>query len=158
MRREMVLVAHWEGPYDFDEAVRKQSKNNALVLYACFGSHHLYGRDVLLYLGKAKNGVGKRLPSHKAWIQYEYDRVSVRLASLGAFKSWHDWELGEHYRKAQDATLRKAEALLIVSHQPAYNSQSKGRAALAKGLRLFNTGRLGNLLPEVSFLYQVGDS
>jgi hypothetical protein len=48
------------------------------------------------------------------------------------------------------------EALLIAAHQPAYNSQNKAKVEKAAGMRVFNTGRSGSLLPEVSYRYWSG--
>jgi hypothetical protein len=85
--------------------------------------------------------------------------MTVRFASIGELASsdWTDWDDGERYPKASPDLVAKVEALLIYAHQPAYNVMSKDSIEIAKGLRIMNTGRLGHLLPEVSYLYQVGD-
>jgi hypothetical protein len=38
--KERIYVAHWEGPYDWGS----EPNQKAHVLYAMYGSHHLYGR------------------------------------------------------------------------------------------------------------------
>ena len=152
---ENVLVAHWEGPFEWEKNPKHGQEEH--VLYALFGAHPLYGRDVLLYFGKAEKGVVQRLPDHHPWVEHEYDRVSVRLASLGAFKSWDDWNSKDRYPRAPIDMVRAAESLLIISHQPAYNSRGKQHTTLARNVRLFNTGRLGHLLPEVSSAYHLGE-
>ena len=126
------------------------------MLYALYGAHPLYGRDILLYVGKAEKGAGKRLPDHK-WVKYEYDRVTVRLASVGKFVDWSDWEADERYTRASKMITCPIEALLLLANQPVYNQMGKNTTAQAKGCRLFNTGRLGHLLPEASYLYHEPD-
>jgi hypothetical protein len=56
-------------------------------------------------------------------------------------------------------TLLGIEALLIYAYQPAYNSQCLEKVSTyAAGMRIFNTGKVGYLLPEVSWLYFSNDS
>jgi hypothetical protein len=93
------------------------------------------------------------------WVADEYDAMTVRYASIGDLRDsrWKDWMKGDRYPKANPALVAKVESLLIYAHQPAYNITSKGSVEIARGLRILNTGRLGHLLPELSYLYQVGD-
>ncbi len=148
---ETIYVAHWEGPFEWDSIDERQESQH--VLYAMYGSHHLYGRDVLLYIGKTSAGIGKRLREHEQWVNDEYDAIKVRIASVGRFNNWSDWDDGERYPKATDRIVSAVEALLIYAHQPAYNSRGTGSLNQAKGVRVLNTGHLDHLLPEVSYLY-----
>ena len=148
---ERIYVVHWEGPFRWEERRKHFKKEH--VLYALYGSHHLYGRDVLLYIGKTEGDIGRRLGEHDGWVADEYDEMTVRLASIGLFVDWGDWEHGERYSKANPDVIQAVEGLLIYSNQPAYNSKSKATIRLAEGYRIFNTGRLGHLLPEASYLY-----
>src|ERR1700722_8582277 len=95
---EIPYVAHWEGPFLWNKKHPYAKPEH--VLYTLFGAHPLYGRDVLLYVGKAENGVLGRLPAHQPWIEHEYDRISVRLASVGTFVGWDDWSRGKRYSRA----------------------------------------------------------
>jgi len=149
---ETIYVAHWEGP----EVLDKHEAQAEHVIYALYGAHHLYGRDVLLYIGKAEKGTAKRLPAHYQWTAEEYDPVTVRVASIGKFTTWDDWDEVDRYPRAKPDVVCAVEALLIIAHQPAYNSQGKKWTRLAKGLRVFNTGHLGHLLPEISSSYFLG--
>jgi hypothetical protein len=99
------------------------------------------------------------MKSHEEWVADEYDAMTVRFASIGDLKDehWTDWSKGERYSPAPSALVAAVEALLIYAHQPAYNALNKGSTKSAKGIRILNTGRLGHLLPEVSYLYHVGD-
>lgn len=149
MNNERTVVVHWEGPFEWDQYKKHQKRGH--VLYAIYGSHHLYGRDVLLYLGRSTD-VGTRIEDHAWWVEDEYDAVRVRFASVDDFKGWTEWLKVERYPPAPPTLVNDVEALLIYAHQPAYNTMGKGTLKNA-GLRVFNTGMMGHLLPEVSSLY-----
>ena len=90
---------------------------------------------------------------HEDWIDDEYDTVTIRVASMGEIFSWADWDDPSTYEPAKTEDVAKIEALLIFSHHPLYNQTNKESMAKAKGIRIFNTGKIGNLLPEVSYRY-----
>ena len=149
--KETIYAAHWEGPIEWVAVNDYQAEEH--VLYALYGSHHLYGRDVLLYIGRTSGGITNRLRGHEKWVADEYDAIKVRFASVGLFNDWKDWENGDRYPKASSSIVAGVEALLIHAHQPAYNSQNTASLNQANGFRVINTGRIGHLLPEVSYLY-----
>ena len=152
--QENVLDVRWDGPFAWDEY--RDYVRSDHVLYALYGAHPQYGRDVLLYIGQSRAGVRNRLKKHAAWVRDEADEVAVRLGSIDRFRSWSDWSASAPYEKADKPTVDGVEALLIAAHQPAYNSQNKAQIRKAEGIRLFNTGRSGSLLPEVSYRYWNG--
>ena len=151
---EIVFDVRWDGPFTWDDS-RNHTRDDH-VLYALYGTHPLYGRDVLLYIGQSRAGVRNRLNKHAAWVGDEADEVTVRLGSIGLFRSWTKWSADAPYETAGKPTVDGIEALLIAAHQPGYNSQNKAQIRKAKGIRLFNTGRSGSLLPEVSYGYWIG--
>ena len=150
-----IYVVHWEGPFHLDEASRRVKKGH--VIYALYGAHHSYGTNVLLYIGRTETSIKDRLAEHEWWIQDEYDDMTLRVASVGPFLGWKKWPREKGYRKAPPALVKRVEALLVHAHQPAYNTMNKETVDSAKGLRLFNAGKLSLLLPEVSYLYHWGD-
>jgi hypothetical protein len=152
--RETLYDVLWEGPYRWGEYGERVHPGH--VLYALNGSHPLYGRDVLLYIGQSRTSVKRRLTQHAAWIRDEADAVQVRLGSIGRFRSWEKWSLDTPYPRSDQDTVDGVEALLIAAHQPAYNSQNKATIEKAAGIRIFNTGRSGSLMPEVSYEYWSG--
>src|SRR3990172_664021 len=84
------------------------------------------------------------------------DKNTVKVASVKEFESWEKWKIYERdiYPRFRNRNILKAiEALLIYAHQPAYNTVNKERIIKAKGIRVFNTGKCGLLLPEVSYYY-----
>jgi hypothetical protein len=84
--------------------------------------------------------------------------MTFRVASLGEFKSWTDWNVEKDYTKADRKTVEKIEAMLIYAHSPAYNTANKSNAKeKSKGIRVFNSGTFGQLLPELSYTYYFGE-
>jgi hypothetical protein len=94
------------------------------------------------------------MESHGRWIKDEYDTMRVRFASVGKFTGWAEWEDGDRYPPADASLVAEVEALLIHAHQPAYNIMNKGALPDTR-IRIFNTGKLGHLLPEVSSRYYI---
>lgn len=154
MRKEKIYDVFWEGPYDWTE--RHEKMKDYHVLYQLYGLHHLYGYRVLLYIGMTSN-IEQRLKWHEEWVEEEYDKVDIRFGSAGAFRNWQDWKEPGNYKKADDDLVKKIEALLIYANQPAYNTINKNGAPTSKGIRIFNSGKSGSLLPEVSYKYFSGD-
>ena len=147
---ERIFDLYWEGPYNWEEHKKKINGNH--VLYASFGTHSVHGHNSLLYIGMTED-IQTRMAAHEWWVDYEYDPVIVRVASMGEISSWKDWDNSDQYSKANPEDVSKVEALLIYSHHPVYNQRSKSSIGCAKNIRIFNTGKIGKLLPEVSYRY-----
>lgn len=154
---ERTYDVYWEGPWPFEEC-EKQIKAQH-VLYQLYGVHPVYGKEVLLYVGRTKRGF-QRLREHDWWVKYEADKYVVRAASVGLFQNWKVWDNNMKTRhrhgKARDALVSHIERLLIHAHQPAYNQKGKGGGGFLAGIRVLNTGKFGTLLPELSSLYYFG--
>ena len=157
MDNEKIYDVYWEGPFEWEKGERECKDNH--VLYQIYGSHHLYGRDVLLYIGSTLRTPFERLREHEEWIEDEYDKMTVRFGSISDFTgpTWEEQEKRKPYPKTKEYVVEAVEALLIYSNQPAYNSRNKADAKKGKGIRIFNTGRIGHLLPEVSYKYFFGE-
>lgn len=154
--KEIIYDIYWEGPFNWEKRNDEKIVKSHHVLYQIYGLHHLYGDKVLLYIGMTSDGI-KRLDQHNKWVQDEYDNVEFRIGSLGEFVSWEYWDSESDYPKADDDIVKQVEALLIFAQQTAYNTKNKEDAEIAKGLRIFNSGKSGKLLPEVSYKYFLGD-
>ena len=148
---ERIFDVFWEGPFLWGD--HNQNIKDSHVLYALYGTHPVYGPDVLLYIGMTERGVGIRLSEHADWIEYEPERVKIRVASMGEIQSWEGWEENERYERAQKADVEAVETLLIYTHQPAYNTRNKESLEKGRGIRVFNTGNFGSLLLEISHRY-----
>jgi len=59
MADEELFEVFWDGPYDCNED-NICAEEKAKVLYQIYGSHHLYGRDVLLYIGRTERAPFKK--------------------------------------------------------------------------------------------------
>jgi hypothetical protein len=151
MRHESTYYVYWEGPFDWGHPAKAEH-----VLYQIYGAHPLYGQDVLLYIGLTARDVNERLSEHEWWVGDSSDRVSVRYGSVGKFTSWPDWKNIKRPNDASNEAIRKIEALLIYANQPAFNTANKKNIEKAEGIRVFNTGTFGRLLPEISFIYYWG--
>jgi hypothetical protein len=149
--KEKIIDVYWEGPFKWGE-LEKNIDGLCHVLYTIYGRHPVYGHESLLYIGKTTN-VGGRMDTHAWWVEDEYDEITVRAASMGEIQTWDGWVENERYGKPDSYMLAGVEALLINAHQPAYNQTSKDSMRSAEGLRVFNTGRIGSLLPEISYRY-----
>jgi len=147
---ERIFDVFWEGPFKWGDHKKKLS--DCHVLYAIFGTHPVYGYNALLYIGKTEK-IDNRMSFHADWIEDEYDVVSVRVASMGEISNWDKWDEYQRYDVAKIKDVAGVEALLIYTHQPACNQKSKGSLNAAKGFRVFNTGMIGSLMPEVSYRY-----
>ena len=152
MNEETIYYVYWEGPFDW-EAQGKYAKDHH-VLYQICGAHHLYGRDVLLYIGSTSRNIAKRTKKQEELIEGTYDKATVRFGSVGKFTTWEDFykqRKSGNFQKASPGLTRQIEALLIFAHQPVYNTKNKKDFA-DMDIRVFNTGRSGQLFLEVSSL------
>ncbi len=115
-------------------------------IYQIYGTHPIYGRDVLLYIGKSTSDLDGRLEVHNStWINYEYDPVKVYYGKIATFTEF------EGYSKLD--IISRAEALLIYYCAPAYNSNlitAINEQYLKEDIVVRNYGRIGSLPTEIS--------
>jgi len=158
---EIICDVYWDGPHKWEE---KPPFKLGHVLCSLHGTHPLYGRDVLLYIGKTDVDMDTRLSQHAWWVEEELDVVTLKFASIRVFEgndSIENWRRNDDERKpdvtcskkAAPDIVREVEALLIYAHQPAFNTSGKVSLNVRRGLRIFNTGKLGLLHPELSWAY-----
>lgn len=136
----------WLGPFTYAEALQLKSAADYGV-YQIYGSHPVYGSDVLLYLGKAvQQTFGKRL-SQELWNYHNQDssRVAVYVGRLAGYE-------GTPTDEVWTVQISMAERLLIYSHWPAGNSSGLN-VQFGEDLHevhILNWGKYRDLLPEVS--------
>lgn len=153
---EEIFEVHWQGPYKPNK-LKKLSKEERkkLCLYSVYGSHPVYGNNVLLYIGMTIRTVNQRLDEHSYWMDQErFGESDIYLASIGKFIGWKESYDTEIFDRPSTKIIERVEKLLIFSHQPYGNTANKKQADLSAGLRIFNTGCYGSLQPEVSALYE----
>lgn len=133
----------WTGPFSLEEVLQLTGKDD-YGIYQVSGSHVVFGRDSLLYIGRAVGVTfGARFQQHASWVMQE-SGVEIRLARprKGDYAEDDDW-------KEWDGLARDCEALNIYWHSPPYNSRGLN-AYKGNPLRIQNCGERGSVLPEVS--------
>ena len=145
-----IINIEWEGPLTFEEACEKNGPSDYGV-YQYYGDHPVYGRDVLLYIGKAQdNRFGERLRQYK--FQEWKVKIQIYLGRI-IIKEGEGWPSPTEWGRMID----QAETLLIRACSPAHNSQKltipnnmdNAERNLLK-LHILNWNYYGSLLPEVS--------
>ena len=117
----------------------------AYGLYQVYGTHPIYGSDVLLYVGKAEQQTFARRLGQEAWrLNRDAARVTVYVGRLvGKAPSDADWS----------SIIHDAERLLIYSVAPAGNSSAiNTTSAFEPHLRVFHVGNYRDIPAEVSSL------
>ena len=152
----------WKGPYkltdigydyDGENYMLKKAKLDDKIdfgVYQVYGFHPVYGNNVLLYIGKAKEQTFAKRLSQEGW-EYNADYKNLQIYVGRLFSN-------------EELTLSKwsefvdiAESMLIYAHAPAMNSSnilniSKDKKKLKKfeNVRIFNYDECRSLFPEVS--------
>lgn len=144
----MHIHLDWSGPYPYDEALQQRDAARDYGVYQIYGTHPVYGRSVLLYIGKAdRQTFGLRL-SQEAWRQgadgQDLKVYLGRLAGYGPTPDADTWS----------GQIGVAERMLIYAHWPAGNSSGLNVALDARyhDVCVLNWGQHASLLPEVSGL------
>lgn len=145
---DKVIHVEWRGPFTIEE-IKKMKNRHDKGVYQVYGSHIVYGSDVLLYIGQTgKQTFAKRL-SQEYW-NYNQDAGNVR---------YYVGHLSGTQEPREENWLRQidlVEAMLIHSHWPAGNSQNiQGlgqQSDNAKNTIILNWGYRRSLLSEVSGL------
>ena len=139
------LRIEWEGPFTLDYAIDKlndkDDESDDYGLYQIYGTHIVYGANVLLYIGKAEGlTFSQRLSQHRSEWLSEEKGVSIRIGRISEEDyepdppDWSDWR----------EVLRDAEALTIHWHSPVYNS-SNIESYNGQRLKVVNQGERGDL-------------
>ncbi|MCB9834208.1 MAG: hypothetical protein H6807_17225 [Planctomycetes bacterium] len=144
----------WTGPHKLDELTMVgASETRDFGVYQVYGGHETYGRDVLLYIGKANQQPFATRIRQGPWSNVDGEEggsISVRLGRLSGPSSE-----GPPNEKVWEKLIDKAEQLLIVAHKPAWNKQNVSGLTWntdieCRDVHVLNWGHRGDLLPEVS--------
>lgn len=135
------------GPFTLNELNLLTDDSHDYGIYQIYGKHLVYGKDALLYIGKAdQQTIGKRVSQENWWNTNDSKHLKIyagRHAGKGTLEE-------EIWSKEIDL----AEKLLISVHKPAYNSKSLSllQDAELQDIHILNWGDHRNLLPEISGL------
>ena len=145
MNTELIIHIEWDGPFKLDQLSELNNTDIDFGIYQIYGSHPIYGADVLLYIAKADRQTFSQRISQEEWI-YNCDSKSVKIyiGRLAGSKTpgANRWSL----------EIELAEKLLIYAHSPARNTQNLNSIpdTAARDVHILNWGNYRNLLPEVS--------
>lgn len=158
MLEEKIYEVCWQGPYkpkSIEKKIDTEDMKN-FVLYKVYGSHPMYGSDILLYIGMTEKGINNRLNQHNYWMDEEnFNKSKIYVASIGDFKDWSETNTHKNivFKRPARSVIEKIEALLIYAHQPSHNIKNRRSAKSSQDIRIFNTEKYGSLMPEVSSLF-----
>jgi len=141
-----VIHIEWEGPFVLEQLSSLKNEEIDYGVYQIYGSHPVYGSDVLLYIGKADGQTfGVRIKQEYRW-EYNEDTKNIKIyvGRLAGSTTPDDDEWSEQ--------IDLCERLLIYAHGPAYNSRGLNTIPDQRlmNTHVLNWGCYRNLLPEVS--------
>jgi len=141
----MDIHLFWEGPFSLKQLSKVGSDSSDFGIYQIYGYHALYGKDVLLYIGKANWQTFSKRLKQEYW-DYSNDPENIkiyfgRIASKS--KDYESWE----------TKIDLAEKLLIYAHNPAQNivNTNKINYEELRHVHVFNWESYRDLFPEVSW-------
>ncbi|MGG3890007.1 hypothetical protein [Metabacillus fastidiosus] len=141
---ELIQIT-WEGPYSLNELNLLQNNVTDYGIYTIYGTHMIYGKDVLLYIGKAdQQTLGKRI-SQEGWDNTNDSnnhKIYVGRLHGPINPSNQIWS----------KQIALAESLLIYVHKPAYNQKNISSIPDTdlQNIHILNWGDYRALLPEIS--------
>ncbi|WP_336775299.1 hypothetical protein [Paenibacillus sp. MMO-58] len=142
---QKIIHIDWDGPYKHSQLQMLNDPKTDRGIYQVYGYHPVYGKEVLLYIGKTgKQTFGKRLLQEE-WINtnnYEGNTFYIGRLAGSATPAMESWI----------TEIDLSERLLIYSHKPAYNSMSLQTVPHENlhNVHILNWGLYNQLMPEVS--------
>lgn len=152
------IFIDWDGPYTFEELGDLEDPRIDYGLYQVYGTHPLYGEEVLLYLGQTgAQTFGERLAEERSYWEAEEDfhPLTLYVGRLMGPVTPNGGDWGEE--------MDLAHRLLVFAHMPVFNSRELAAAPDSdlKGVHVVNWGSHLDLAPEVSgarYLYKFPDT
>lgn len=157
-----IIIISWELiEYNLD-TIKSLTRPIDYGIYQIYGRHNSYGKDVLLYIGKAesRNFATRLQDGGREVYDFKECTIEAKYIRLGYISMTDDpsdiekYQLVE-YEKEWEKNISIAERILIATHPPALNKQLAHRLADMKfedDYIIINWGDYGDLLPEVSTL------
>ncbi len=142
-----LIQLDWEGPYSLNDLPALMDTEIDYGIYQIYGKHHVYGNDVLLYIGQAERQTfGSRILQENWLDTNDSNNLKIYVGRL------HGPIIPTQETWAKEIDL--AERLLIYVHKPAYNSKSISSLPdkEMQSIHILNWGDHRNLLPELSGL------
>lgn len=126
------IIINWESRQRWDEKVfRKIGERN--VLYSIYCDSHIYGRDVLAYIGKTNQRFQDRLDQHEKSFFKFADNLNYSIGVL---------------EESFSNQLEIPESILIANHKPFFNKEfihDIHNEAKKRKIIIINNGNHGTL-------------
>ncbi|WP_294966380.1 hypothetical protein [Sulfurimonas sp.] len=158
----------WDGPYNLDDIGYVKGKytydeekfidelnqeNRDYGIYQAYGSHPVYGNNVLLYIGKAAQQTFAKRLSQEGW-EYNQDAKNIQFYVGRLFIIDNEEQPNN---EIWNDMIDKAERMLIHAHEPARNSsnilnitKNTDKLKEFETIRIFNYDSYKSLIPEIS--------
>lgn len=144
----------WKGPYSLKDIRNVNDESIDYGIYQIYGTHPIYGSNVLLYIGQANDQTFAKRISQETW-EYNEDYKNVQIYA-GYIYNLDNAE-SDNNDGVWGKAIKDAEKMLIYSHSPAFNSsniltisRNKNELKAMEDIRIFNYGSHRSLMPEVS--------
>ncbi|GEM_PF-265214 len=147
-----IINIDWEGPFSIDEILKGtidnqkfNVKSSDIGLYQIYGSHPLYGSDVLVYIGRTQNKNGFQSRLKDRWVinnGNDSNNVKIYLGTI--------FSDSKKYTNAEiNVFIEKAEVLMINALKPAFNSSNiqSAKDFDKKDYIVYNHGSYRSLYP-----------
>uniref|UniRef100_UPI0040479605 hypothetical protein n=1 Tax=Aliarcobacter sp. TaxID=2321116 RepID=UPI0040479605 len=152
-----IINVNWEGPFSISDILDNpiDSKKFDIGLYQIYGSHPLYGSDVLVYIGRTQNKNGFKSRLKGRWVienGTDANNVQIYLGTIFSdSKKYTDEEI--------KISIEKAEILMINALKPAFNSSNIQSAKVDGGdYTVYNYGSYRSIYPILDSEYFWKDS
>jgi hypothetical protein len=151
MNGELIQI-DWDGPFSIDNTDDLNDGKIDYGVYQIYGTHPVYGANVLLYIGKTdQQTFGDRI-KQEGWgdadYTSDYKRIEIYVGRFAGEMTPSD----DQWSRQIDLAGR----LLILAHSPGYNSRGIDGPSSSvdysdlENIHVLNWGAYKNLLPEVS--------
>ncbi|MCF6293032.1 MAG: hypothetical protein L3J04_06525 [Robiginitomaculum sp.] len=141
----MDIHLEWYGPYLLSGLSEVGNEEYDYGVYQVYGTHPVYGSNVLLYIGKASQQTfGVRIQQEGWKGNQDEENIQIYVGRFSGKKKPSD--------KKWDQEITLAEQLLIHAHKPALNSQhiKSIRNPKLDDVHVLNWYSYRDLMPEVS--------
>lgn len=142
-----IIHIQWNGPYNLTQLSNLMNDETDYGIYQIYGTHPVYGSDVLLYIGKAdRQTLGKRISQEDWQNNNDSNNIKIYVGRLHGTSNPNE--------ELWSTEIDLAERLLIYVHSPAYNSKSISTLTDSEfqDIHILNWGQHRSLLPEISGL------
>lgn len=155
-----VIIIHWEKIPFSRENILNLNKSHDHGIYSIYGDHYAYGKESLLYIGKAQDRTFaiRMTDGDRDYYDFEESTAQPKYIRLGFITKGYHQDENERYNVAEyEANWKNniaiAEQILISTHSPAFNKDLRNRLSQVKypeDYLIINKGDYGSLLPELS--------